>query len=160
MMFKEKRFSGKTFDMANIGVNEITDNNYQIEKPILIVGRDYENRLLLKTLLELWKYRTIESPTVGEAENLTKNCLPKLILLDTTQSFSETLENIYFVRQTKSLSALPLIVISGYSQPNYRNLALAGGANGYLIKPLNFAYMERALEKFFGDGNIAQEANV
>lgn len=160
MMFKEKRFSGKTFDMANIGVNEITDNNYQIEKPILIVGRDYENRLLLKTLLELWKYRTIESPTVGEAENLTKNCLPKLILLDTTQSFSETLENIYFVRQTKSLSALPLIVISGYSQANYRNLALAGGANGYLIKPLNFAYMERALEKFFGDGNIAQEANL
>lgn len=143
-----------------IGVNKVTDNNYQIEQLILIIGRDFETRLLLKTLLELWKYQTIESPTVGEAENLLTNWLPKLILLDTTQSFRDTLENIRQVRKNEPLSALPLIVMSGYSQKNYRDLAISNGANGYLIKPLNFAHMERAIEQFVGDGNIAQEVNV
>ena len=150
----------KVFEMTNLNLSEKSDAVYKIEKPILIVGRHYETRVLLKTLLELWKFKTVESPTVGEAESLFKSCLPKLILLDTTASFSETLENIYRVRQNILLSALPLIVISGYSQSNYRDLALSYGANGYLIKPLNFAHMERVLEKLVGDGNAAQGENL
>jgi hypothetical protein len=56
MLIEEKRIGKQAFDISKNNMNEKNLEDYQIEKPILIVGRDYENRLLLKTLLELWNY--------------------------------------------------------------------------------------------------------
>jgi DNA-binding NarL/FixJ family response regulator len=76
-------------------------------------------------------------------------------LLDSDSSFGETLENIYLVCQNRRLLSLPLVVMSGYSQKNYRDLAFAGGADGYLVKPVNFSHMERMLNSFSEDETIA-----
>ena len=160
MMIKEKHIGRKAFDLSKLDTNEKNFEDYQIEKPILIVGRDYETRLLLKTLLELWNYQTVESHTVGEAGKFLEFCQPKLVLLDSDLAFSETLENIYLIRQNKQLLALPLVVMSGYCQKNYRDLAMSNGANGYLVKPLNFAHMERMLNALAESKIIAQGGNL
>ncbi len=136
------------FDISNRNMKDKNFAEQSVGKTILIVGNNYESLLLLKTLLELWNYQTVESYTVGEAENVLKLCTPQMILLDTNSSFGETLENIYKVRQNKLFLSLPLVVISGYVQKNYRDLAISNGADGYLVKPLNFAHLERMLKKY------------
>ena len=160
MMIKEKRIGSEAFDTSKLDTNKKNFESRQIEKPILIVGPDCETRLLLKTLLELWNYQTVESHTVGEAAKFLEFCQPKLILLDSNASFGETLENIYLIRQNELLQTLPLVVMSGYGQTNYRDMAFSEGANAYLIKPINFGHMEHMLKKLVENEIIAKGEKI
>ena len=140
--------------MANTGTDGKSQEIQDIKDFILVVSEDYESRLLLKTLLELWKYRTIESPTVGGAENLSGFFPPQMILLDTNSSFGQALENICAIRQNDLFANLPLIVLSGYSQSHFRDLALTNGADVYLTKPLNFARMENIMSELITSRSV------
>jgi YesN/AraC family two-component response regulator len=39
-------------------------------------------------------------------------------------------------------------VLSGFSQPQFKNLSMACGADGFLVKPLDFDLLEKYLERY------------
>lgn len=137
-------------------------NSFKIFNPahylIMIFSQNKETCLLLKTLLELWKYKTIKANTFQEVESVSQLCKPEVIIMDTQSSYHQSLENLKKIRLISEFSDLPLFVISGHSQPEFRQIVLSNGADDFFVQPLNFRKMEVCLEKSIsGKRNIQAE---
>jgi len=64
--------------------------------------------------------------------------MPCLVLLDLKMPRADGFEILKWIRQHRTLSQLPVVVLSGSElQEDIRN-AYADGANSYLVKPLGF----------------------
>jgi len=123
------------------------DRQLSAGQTVLIVSRENDTRILLKTLLEIWGYRTEETDCLEKSLSIIENERPGLILLDSILPFEKHLENIRQIRRNKFSKEIPIIVISGFSQPQFKSLALAVGADGFLVKPLDFDLLEDYLKK-------------
>jgi len=123
------------------------DEQIPVNNRILIFSRDPETRRLLATLLEMWGYQTAVSDAFEPAFAAGENQTPKLILLDSVLPFEAHLETIRRIRRSQFLKEIPIIVLSGFSQPHFRSLSLAVGANDFFVKPLDFDALENYLKK-------------
>jgi DNA-binding response OmpR family regulator len=122
----------------------------QIDSSILILAKDRDIRYLFKTLLEMWGYRITESDNLENSLSIVNQQPPALILLDSVPPFEENLEVIRRIRKNRSLKNIPIIVLSGFSEPLYRSLSLAIGANNFFVKPVDFDSLENYLKKSVG----------
>jgi len=75
---------------------------------------------------------------IGKYADRTRYCLPGLVLLDLKMPRAPGLEILKWIRSDAMLKHLPVIVLSGSELQEDINLAYAGGANSYLVKPDNF----------------------
>ena len=114
---------------------------------VLIFSRDPETRRLLATLLEMWGYQTEVSEALETSSAAAENQKPELILLDSVLPFAQHLETIRRIRRSQFLKEIPIIVLSGFSQPHFRSLSLAVGANDFFVKPLDFDALENYLKE-------------
>ena len=128
-----------------------SDGGGQDSQPIpviLIVDDDEDSRLMLKLLLEMWKYRVIEAADGLDAITIAENTRPDLILMDVKlprlDGFSVTLK----LRQSSKIENVPVIFISGCAEASYKQKAIQVGGNEYLTKPLNFEELEKTLGKY------------
>lgn len=111
---------------------------------VLIVEDDADNRLLLKSLLEIWNYRVIEAGG-GEALNLAREVLPDLILMDVKMPLLDGLATTRDIRQSARIESVPIIFISGCAEARYRRAASEAGANDYFVKPVDFDKLQTAI---------------
>jgi two-component system response regulator len=74
----------------------------------------------------------------GKYADRTLYSLPGLVLLDLKMPRAPGLEILKWIRSHSMLKHLPVIVLSGSELQEDMNLAYAGGANSYLVKPHNF----------------------
>jgi DNA-binding response OmpR family regulator len=114
---------------------------------VLIFSRESDTRVLLKTILEIWGYRTEESDSLENSLSIIENQKPNLIILDSILPFETHLENIRQIRRNKFSKEIPIIVLSGFSQPQFKSLSMAVGADGFLVKPVDFDVLENYLKK-------------
>ena len=117
------------------------------ENKVLIFSREHDTRFLLKTLLELWGYQAVESDCLEKSLSIVENERPRLILLDSILPFETHLENIRQIRRQQSAKEIPIIVLSGFSQPQFKILSMAVGADDFMVKPLDFDLLENHLRK-------------
>ena len=120
---------------------------FSAQDKILIFSREPDLRILLKTLLELWGLPTVETDSLDESLEIVERQKPRLILLDSVLPFEKHLETIRQIRRCKFSKGIPIIVLSGFSQPEFKNSTLAVGADGFLVKPLDFDQLESYLKK-------------
>lgn len=122
----------------------------QTDLSILILAKDRDIRFLFKTLLMMWGYRIEESDNLENSLSIVNKQQPALILIDSVPPFEENLEVIRRIRKNKSSKNIPIIVLSGFSEPLYRSLSLAVGANNFFVKPVDFDSLEDYLKKNIG----------
>jgi CheY-like chemotaxis protein len=139
--------SGSTFYSKREAVPELPvfDERCAAQSKVLILSVEPDMRNLLKTLIELWGFETTVSDCLENSLSIVENEQPCLILLDSVLPFEEHLENIRQLRRRKSSKKIPIIVLSGFSQPQFKNLSLAVGADGFLVKPIDFDLLETFL---------------
>jgi DNA-binding response OmpR family regulator len=133
-------------EMPRSHANIETANNSQ--QLILLVEDNTDSSTMLKTLLELWNYRVIEAHDGAEAVELARKESPNLILMDVKIPVIDGVEATRRIRQFASAEKMPVVYISGHTQPGFRMVALASGGNDYLIKPIDFKDLEAMLNKY------------
>ncbi len=114
---------------------------------VLIVEDDADTRLMLKYLLEIWKYRVIEAYTGEEAVDMTFKQNPDVILMDYKLPRINGLTTTKQIRKFPNHKDTVIIFVSSYSDEKIRESVLASGANEYLVKPINFGNLETSLER-------------
>ena len=114
---------------------------------IMVVEDDYDNRLMLKVLLEMKGYRVIEAGDGDEAVRVLEAEMPQLILLDLQMPNLNGFALARRVRQTPSTRDVPIVIVSGHDPAKHRQLALAAGCNDYLLKPIDFDRLEEMLTR-------------
>ena len=51
------------------------------------------------------------------------------------------------IRKLDNSGDVAIVFLSGHAQPEAREVALASGANDYLVKPINIAELEMVIER-------------
>jgi len=135
----------------NIKTPETSDGHGQWNKPvpvILIVDDDDDSRLMLKLLLEMWKYRVVEAKDGVEAINIVEISCPDLILMDVRMPNLDGFEVTRQIRDSAKIESVPVVFLSGCAEALYKQKASAAGGNEYLVKPLDFEALEHTLGKY------------
>lgn len=101
---------------------------------------------MLRVMLELWNYKVIEAETPEECLRLGRKRHPSLLLMDTTADFAGCLDNINKIRRDDGMTAIPSIMMSGYSQEIYRDAAINSGASHFIPKPVDFDLLQTYIE--------------
>ena len=108
-----------------------------MEKPILLIEDNDQNRYLTTFLLEKSGLRVIAAIDGLSGIEMAKEVLPGLILLDIQLPQLDGYQVARLLRQDGRLRNVPVIALTSYAMPGDREAALASGCDGYIEKPID-----------------------
>ena len=106
---------------------------------VLVVEDDVATRDLLEELLQSEGYTTLTAATVQDGLNGLAADQVDLVLLDLTLPDSNGVQFCAQVRRRADWQELPIIVLSGQNSDEWRDAALAAGADDYVSKPFDLS---------------------
>lgn len=106
-------------------------------KLILIIEDNEKNRKLIRDLLQVNGYQTIESETAEEGLRLAEEKTPGLILMDIQLSGMDGITAMKQLKAAPNTKTIPIIAITASAMTHNRETMLAEGFDGYQTKPLN-----------------------
>lgn len=101
---------------------------------ILIIEDDADIRKVLRTLLEQHHYRIVEAATAARADVEARAHKPDLLLVDLGLPDADGLT---VIRNVRSWSTVPILVLSARTQEEQKIAALDAGADDYVTKPFS-----------------------
>ena len=123
---------------------------------ILIVEDNEKNRKLLRDLLQVKGYKTIESETAEEGIRLAQESRPALILMDIQLPGIDGITALKRLRAEPETKDIPVIAVTASAMTNKRETMLAEGFDGYQTKPISIndflEEVQRVLEAHGGVG--------
>jgi CheY-like chemotaxis protein len=105
-------------------------------KRVLIADADDAARRMLVNLVESLGYEAVAASTPEEALEIVRRSPPSAALVDIGAPLLEGLAAARRMRELAGQSALLLIALTGWGQPQYREMALAAGYDVHLVKPV------------------------
>lgn len=106
-------------------------------KTIMIVEDDRDLSLAMSVRLIAHGFATISAQDAASAIQLAATRKPDLILMDLGLPDSNGFVVMEIVSQLKSVSTVPIIVVSARPADVYREAALMAGAKDYFQKPFD-----------------------
>jgi two-component system, OmpR family, KDP operon response regulator KdpE len=103
---------------------------------ILIVEDDVGIRNVVRALLEAEQYRVVEAETAARADVAARSYKPDLMLVDLGLPDRDGVE---VIRNARSWSSVPIIVLSARTMEEQKIVALDAGADDYVTKPFSAA---------------------
>jgi two-component system, cell cycle response regulator DivK len=104
---------------------------------ILIVEDNYKNRKLVRDVLQVKGYQTVESETAEEGIKLAVDKAPALILMDIQLPGIDGITALKKLRADPKTKNIPVIAITASAMTHNRQTMLAEGFDGYQTKPIS-----------------------
>lgn len=124
---------------------------------VLVVDDDHGHREMLKALLGEWKYKVMGVPDGESAVALVKEHSFDLILMDVRM---KGLSGVEAMAEIKAYNpAIPVLIMTAYSDVQNAVASIKAGAYDYLTKPLDFDELKLTLERAL-DHTAAKHENV
>ena len=104
---------------------------------ILIIEDNEKNLKLVRDLLQVKGYRTLEAGAAELGIELARRYIPQLILMDIQL---HGLDGVTALGQLKSdpvTAKIPVIALTAFAMQNERQRFRSAGFDGYLAKPIN-----------------------
>ncbi len=132
------------------------DGEVMANELILIVEDNEKNRKLVRDLLQVKGYKTIETETAEEGIRLAQESQPALILMDIQLPGMDGITALKRLRAEPKTRDIPVIAVTASAMTNKRETMLAVGFDGYQTKPISvndfLAEVRRVLEAHGGVG--------
>jgi CheY-like chemotaxis protein len=104
---------------------------------ILIIEDNEKNRKLVRDVLQVKGYKTIESETAEEGLKLAIEKSPSLILMDIQLPGMDGITALKHLRTNPETKTIPVIAITASAMTYNRVTMLAEGFDGYQTKPIS-----------------------
>ena len=125
---------------------------------LLVVDDDHNHREMLRALLEEWGYAPTGASSGEEALELCRERPFDLILMDVRMG---GMSGIEATRAVKGYNpAIPILIMTAYSDVSSAVEALKAGAYDYLTKPLAFDALKLALERALDHASLRHEVRT
>jgi DNA-binding response OmpR family regulator len=120
--------------------------NHSTKKQILFVDDDKDTRDLMITLLGMAGHHTVVASGVAEGFQFVREQDFDFILLDWHLEDGSGIDLCRWIRCIDEQT--PIFFYTGVAYPSEREKALAAGAQGYFIKPVNFDVLLQAIDEW------------
>jgi two-component system cell cycle response regulator DivK len=104
---------------------------------VLIVEDNARNLKLVRDLLALAGYRTLEATTAEEGIGLALRHRPDLVLMDVQLPGIDGTEALRRLRVEPQTADTPVVAVTAFAMKDDRARFLAAGFDGYIEKPLS-----------------------
>jgi CheY-like chemotaxis protein len=129
------------------------------KREILIAEDDPLNRVLLATFLEEAGYRVGVAANGMQALKLIRESMPDLVITDVNMPEMNGLELCRRLRSHHKLARIPIIMLSGLTEPPEILAGYAEGADDYVGKPIDFAVLGAKIEALMLRGRDIQASD-
>lgn len=104
---------------------------------ILIIEDNEKNRKLMREVLRVKGYQTLETETAEEGIRVAQESLPALILMDLQLPGMDGITALAALRADPRTKEIPVIAVTASAMTHNRPKILAAGFDGYQTKPIN-----------------------
>ena len=126
---------------------------------ILIVEDNEKNRKLVRDVLQVKGYRTMETESAEEGIRLAQESPPALILMDLQLPGMNGIEALGRLRADARTKGIPVIAVTASAMTQNREQIMAAGFDGYQTKPISvrefLETVRQALDRRGGSGGAA-----
>ena len=104
---------------------------------ILIVEDNEKNLKLVRDLLQVKGYHTVEAGTAELGIKLAQSHTPHLILMDIQLPGIDGVAALGQLKADPRTAHIPVIALTAFAMPDDRQRLHSAGFDGYLVKPIN-----------------------
>jgi CheY-like chemotaxis protein len=115
---------------------------------ILIVEDNEKNLKLVRDLLRVKGYRTLEAETAERGIALAAEHRPDLILMDVQLPGMDGLTALGHLKAEPSTAAIPVVALTAFAMTEDRERFLGAGFDGYLVKPISVRDLPEQVRQF------------
>jgi two-component system, cell cycle response regulator DivK len=106
-------------------------------KTVLHIEDNFDNRLLVRRLLQAAGYKVIEASNARQAHEMLKTNLPDLILMDINMPDIDGYTLTTQIKSNLTLQRVPIVAITANVMRGDREKVFQAGCNGYIEKPID-----------------------
>ena len=115
---------------------------------ILYIEDNFENRILIKRILEAEGYTVIEAENGKTGLEKAQTTSPDLILMDINLPDIDGYECTSRLRQMNGVSQIPIVALTANVMDGDRLKALKTGCDGYISKPIDVDGLPGEIERY------------
>jgi two-component system cell cycle response regulator DivK len=105
---------------------------------LILITEDHEkNRKLIREVLQVTGYRTLETETAEEGIRIARESRPALILMDLQLPGMDGIEALAALRAYPLTRSIPVIAVTASAMTHSQAQILAAGFDGYQTKPIS-----------------------
>jgi len=117
-------------------------------KVILIVEDEPKSLKLIRDLLQVSGYKTIEATDGEKGVELAKASKPDLILMDVQMPKMDGLETTRILKADATTSNIPVLALTSYAMKGDEERILEAGCDGYLAKPFDIQELLKTVAEY------------
>ncbi|MBT7074524.1 MAG: response regulator [Anaerolineae bacterium] len=123
------------------------------KKPIsiLYVEDNFENRVLIRRVLESEGYIMVEASTAARAFEEIEKQLPDLILMDISMPDMDGYTLTAKIKEKEEHKDIPVIAVTANVMRGDKERALKAGCDGYIQKPIDIDLLTEQIERYRKD---------
>lgn len=115
---------------------------------VLYIEDNFDNRILVKRILETEGYTVLEAGNAAEGLKLVYERHPNLLLVDINLPEVDGITLTKFLRNDPKFESMPILAITADLFRGDKERTLAAGCNGYIQKPIDVDLLPAFIEKF------------
>lgn len=120
------------------------------EKTVLHVEDNFDNRMLVRRILQAYGYKVVEAENAMGARELLKTHRPDLILMDINMPDEDGYTLTNELKALPYLVNIPIVAITANVMKGDRERTLNAGCDGYIEKPIDVDRFVEQVEHFLG----------
>lgn len=106
-------------------------------RAILIVEDDPKNLKLIRDLLQIRGYTTLEATDGKQGVDMARAKMPDLIFMDIQMPVMDGFEAISILKADPVTESIPIIALTAFAMQEDREKCMEAGCNDYITKPLD-----------------------
>jgi len=121
---------------------------------ILYVEDNFDNRVLIRRVLEAEGYEMAEASNAEDALRKIQSVRPNLILMDINMPGSDGYALTARIKATPGFASVPIVAVTANVMRGDREKSLEAGCDGYIQKPIDIDILSQQIERF-----LARQSN-
>ena len=117
-------------------------------KTILVIEDNDLNLKLVKSLLKLGNYTTLEAADAETGIRLAREKKPDLILMDIQLPGMDGLTATKILKEDGALERTPIIALTSHAMDGDEKKAKEAGCNGYISKPIDTRIFLQSIQDY------------
>jgi len=118
---------------------------------ILIVEDNDKNLKLVRDVLQVKGYQTIEAANAEDGIVLARERKPDLVLMDIQLPGMNGIDALGVLRKDPTTASIPVIAVTASVMQQDRKLITEAGFDGYIGKPINLKEFLATVRKWLGE---------